>query len=80
MGYNSTKCRVQLLLEVGIRWRETPRQVARWADVTLSMLRNSEAPHALTGVPEGQLAGLEPGKSSMDMSTVSPEANRRLAT
>ncbi len=79
MRYNSTKCRAQLMVEVGIRWGETPRQVARWVDVTLTMVGNSEAPHALTGVPEGLLAGLEPGKFYMDMSTVSPEASQRLA-
>ncbi len=80
MGYNRTKGRARLLLEVGIRWGETPRQVARWVDVTLTMVGNSEAPHALTGVPEGLLAGLETGKFSVGMSTVSPEASRRLAT
>ncbi len=79
MGYNRTKGRARLLLEVGIRWGETPRQVARWVDVTLTMVGNSEAPHALTWVSEGLLAGLEPGKFYMDMSTVSPEASQRLA-
>ncbi len=80
MGYNRTKCRAQLLLEVGIRRGETPRQVARSADVTLTMARNFEAPHAVTGVSEGLVAGLEPGKISVEMSTIGPEANRRLAT
>ncbi len=58
MGYNSTRYRAELLLKLGMRWGNSPRQVARWADVTSTMARNSEAPHAVTGVPEGLLAGL----------------------
>ena len=80
MGYNRTKSRAQWLLELGMRWGDTPREVAQWADVTLSMVRDTEALLAVTGGPEGLLAGLGPGKFYVDMSTVSPEVCRLLAT
>ncbi len=80
MGYNRTRSRAQWLMELGMRWGDTPREVANWADVTLSMVRDTEALQAVTGGPDGVLAGLGPGKFYVDMSTVSPEASRQLAT
>ena len=78
-GYNRTKSRAQWLLDLGMAWGDTPRAVAQSADVTLSMVRDTEALHAVTGGPDGVLAGLGPGKFYIDMSTVSPAASRQIA-
>ena len=60
-------------------WGDTPRGVAQAADVTLSMVRDTEALLAVTGGPDGLIAGLGPGKYYIDMSTVSPAASKQLA-
>ena len=78
-GYNRTKSRAQWLMELGMLWADTPREVASGSDVTLSMVRDTEALHAVAEGPDGLLAGLGPGKFYVDMSTVSPEASRKLA-
>ena len=78
-GYNRTKSRADWLLELGMRWGDTPRQVAEAADVTFSMVANTQALEAVTGGPDGVLAALEPGKVYIDMSTVSPAASRALS-
>ncbi|MGH2404307.1 MAG: NAD(P)-dependent oxidoreductase [bacterium] len=78
-GYNRTRARAQWLLDLGMRWGETPRAVAEAADVTFSMLTDTAALHAVTRGPDGVLAGLGPGKIYVDMSTVSPAASRALA-
>ena len=78
-GYNRTKSRAQWLLELGMLWGNTPRGVAQAADVTLSMVRDTEALLAVTGGPDGLIAGLGPGKYYIDMSTVSPAASKQLA-
>ena len=78
-GYNRTKSRAQWLMELGMLWADTPREVASGSDVTLSMVRDTEALHAVAEGPDGLLAGLGPGKFYVDMSTVSPEASRQLA-
>jgi 3-hydroxyisobutyrate dehydrogenase-like beta-hydroxyacid dehydrogenase len=78
-GYNRTRSRAQGLIDLGMRWADSPRQVAGAADVTLSMLRDTEALHDVSNGPEGLLAGLRPGGVYVDMSTVSPEASRQLA-
>ena len=57
----------------------TPREVAASTDVVLSMVTDDEALEAITAGPHGLLAGLQPGQVYVDMSTVSPQASRRLA-
>lgn len=78
-GFNRTKAKAQWLLDAGMRWAGSPRQVAAAADITFTMLTDTGALRAVTGGPDGLLAGLSPGKVYVDMSTVSPAASRQLA-
>ena len=78
-GHNRTKSRGQWLVDLGMGWADTPREVAETADVTLSMLRDTDALHDVALGPNGLLEGLKPGSIFIDMSTVSPEASRELA-
>jgi len=78
-GFNHTKSRAQWLLELGMQWGETPRDVALAAEVTMTVVKDTEALLAVVQGPDGLLAGLSPGKLFLDMSTVSPEASQRLA-
>ena len=78
-GTNRTAAKAQPLIEHGLIWRDTPREVAASADVVLSMVTDDAALEAITGGPDGLLAGLAPGAMYVDMSTVSPQASRRLA-
>jgi 3-hydroxyisobutyrate dehydrogenase-like beta-hydroxyacid dehydrogenase len=76
---NRTPAKAQPLLERGLVWLDTPREVAASADVVLSVVSDDEALEAITHGPDGLLAGLEAGKVYVDMSTVSPYASCRLA-
>lgn len=78
-GYNRTRAKAQWLLERGMKWGDSPRAVAKAADITLSMVTNTEALYAITNGPDGVLAGLSQGKIFIDMSTVSPAASRAVA-
>jgi len=78
-GYNRTKSKAQWLLDAGMTWGETPRSVAEAADITFSMVTNTEALEAVTGGTDGIIAGLSAGKIYIDMSTVSPAASREIA-
>ena len=60
-------------------WGETPRAVAETADVTLSMVTNTEALQSIAEGPDGLLAGLGSGKIYVDMSTISPVYSQELA-
>jgi 3-hydroxyisobutyrate dehydrogenase-like beta-hydroxyacid dehydrogenase len=79
IGYNRTKAKAQSLLAAGMQWGETPRTVAGAAEITLSMVTDTEALSSITSGPDGILAGLSRGKIYIDMSTVSPAASRALA-
>ena len=57
-GYNRTKSKARWLLDAGMRWGESPREVAEWADVTFSMVTNTAALHEIFNGPDGILAGL----------------------
>jgi 3-hydroxyisobutyrate dehydrogenase-like beta-hydroxyacid dehydrogenase len=78
-GYNRTAAKAQWLADAGLRLLPSPRAVAEAADVTFSMVTDTAALCAVTGGPDGVLAGLGPGKVYIDMSTVSPQASRALA-
>jgi 3-hydroxyisobutyrate dehydrogenase-like beta-hydroxyacid dehydrogenase len=79
-GYNRTKSKAQWLLDLGMKWAETPRTAAQAGDFVFSMVTNSEALCAVTEGPDGILAGLAAGKIYVDMSTVSPSAIRATAS
>lgn len=77
-GYNRTKAKAQWLVDKGMKWADSPRQVAAAADITFSMVTNSEALQEIADGPNGVIAGLAAGKLWVDMSTVSPAVNRAL--
>jgi 3-hydroxyisobutyrate dehydrogenase-like beta-hydroxyacid dehydrogenase len=78
-GTNRTAAKAQPLVERGLVWLASPREVAASADVLLSMVTDDQALEAITAGPHGLLAGLRAGTLYLDMSTVSPQASRQLA-
>jgi len=79
VGYNRTAAKAEPLVAAGMKLAASPRQVAEAADVVFSMVSNTEALEAIAHGPDGVLAGLRPGTTWVEMSTVSPTATRRLA-
>jgi 3-hydroxyisobutyrate dehydrogenase-like beta-hydroxyacid dehydrogenase len=78
-GTDRTKDKAQALIDRGLQWRSSPREVAAAADVVFSMITDDAALEAITAGPDGVLAGMAEGKVYVDMSTVSPRASRELA-
>jgi 3-hydroxyisobutyrate dehydrogenase-like beta-hydroxyacid dehydrogenase len=78
-GYNRTRAKAQWLLDTGMKWAETPREIADSADVVFSMVSDTAALQAITAGTHGVVAGLAAGKIYIDMSTVSPAASRDIA-
>jgi 3-hydroxyisobutyrate dehydrogenase-like beta-hydroxyacid dehydrogenase len=78
-GYNRTKSKAQGLVDRGMRWANSPREVAQAADAVFVMVTNSAALEAVAHGPDGLLAGLGAGKLLIDMSTVGPAVSRALA-
>jgi 3-hydroxyisobutyrate dehydrogenase-like beta-hydroxyacid dehydrogenase len=78
-GTNRTEAKAEPLIDRGLQWRASPREVAAAADVIFSMVSDDQALDAITSGPDGILAGLQDGQVYVDMSTVSPRASRQLA-
>jgi len=78
-GEEQTRTDAQGLIQRGLRWRDTPREVAEAADVVFTSLPDDEVLEVVASGPDGILAGLAAGKIWVDMSTVSPRASRELA-
>jgi 3-hydroxyisobutyrate dehydrogenase-like beta-hydroxyacid dehydrogenase len=78
-GYNRTRSKAQWLVEKGMKWADSPREVASTADFVFAMVTNAPAIASITEGPEGILAGMSAGKVFIDMSTISPAVSRALA-
>ena len=79
-GYNRTRSKAETLIQAGMVWKDSPKEVVQAADITFSMVMDTAALSSITDVPDGILAGLSTGKIFVDMSTVSPKSIRLLAS
>jgi 3-hydroxyisobutyrate dehydrogenase-like beta-hydroxyacid dehydrogenase len=70
---------VQDLIDDGLRWRATPREVAESAEIVFTSVPNDVVLQEVASGPEGILAGLGAGKTWVDVSTVSPRMSREMA-
>jgi 3-hydroxyisobutyrate dehydrogenase-like beta-hydroxyacid dehydrogenase len=69
----------QDLVDNGLGWRDTPREVAEAADVIFTSVPNDDVLESVASGADGILSGLTEGKIWVDMSTVSPRASREVA-
>jgi len=78
-GWNRTKDKAEPLIEAGMGWADTPRELAGSVDVLFTMLTNTAAIEAVADGADGVLAGLRDGAVWADISTISPDASVALA-
>ena len=67
------------LIEKGLQWVATPRELATAVDIVLTSLPDDDVVEAVAGGGDGIVAGLSDGKVWADLSTISPSASRELA-
>jgi 3-hydroxyisobutyrate dehydrogenase-like beta-hydroxyacid dehydrogenase len=78
-GWNRTADKARPLLDLGMEWADTPRQVAEKAEVVLSIVTDAAAVEAVAVGDDGIVSGLPPDGIYADMSTIDPDATRRIA-
>jgi 3-hydroxyisobutyrate dehydrogenase-like beta-hydroxyacid dehydrogenase len=78
-GHQRSLERAQSLVEQGLQWCETSRQVAETVDVVVTSLPDDAVLNDVAAGADGILAGLGDQKVWVDASTVSPKASRDLA-
>src|SRR5918994_6716680 len=77
--WNRTQAKAQPLIDAGIGWASTPRELAASSDVLFTMLTDSRAIEATSEGDDGILAGLRPGTVWADLSTIAPDVSLSIA-
>lgn len=70
--YSRTKSKAQPLLDRGATWADSPREVARQADIIFTMVGFPADVRQVYFGDTGVLAGLKPGTITVDMTTTAP--------
>jgi len=69
--WNRTKAKADDVVAAGAAWADSPKDVAAASDFIFTMVADGSALHAAAFGDNGLVAGLAPGKTVIDMSTVS---------
>jgi 3-hydroxyisobutyrate dehydrogenase-like beta-hydroxyacid dehydrogenase len=78
-GWNRTKSKAGLLIKAGMKWADSPREVAAISEIVFSIVTDSAAVRDVALGPNGIIAGLSNEGIYLDMSTIAPDAHRELA-
>jgi 3-hydroxyisobutyrate dehydrogenase-like beta-hydroxyacid dehydrogenase len=78
--WNRTPARTADLVARGASRADTPGEAAARAELVITMLADPSALREVTEGPDGVLAGVRPGTTLVEMSTVGLDAVRRLST
>jgi 3-hydroxyisobutyrate dehydrogenase-like beta-hydroxyacid dehydrogenase len=77
--WNRTPERLEPLLDAGAEAAATPREAAARSHILITMLADPEALRSVSNGGDGIAAGVHPGLTVIEMSTVGPAAIQRLA-
>jgi 3-hydroxyisobutyrate dehydrogenase-like beta-hydroxyacid dehydrogenase len=78
-GWNRSKHKATKLIDAGMHWADTPREVAAQSEIVFSIVTDSRAVKACALGPDGIVSGLKKGGIYIDMSTIEPDASREVA-
>ena len=70
---------VSELVKEGAREAFSPREIAQWADIIITMVPDGAALEAVIFGESGVLEGIGPGKVLIDMSSVEPRVSKKVA-
>ena len=79
VGHNRTKSKADWLVDLGMMWADTPRDVAMRSDVIISMVSNTEALKSVVHGQYGILEGLTTDSVYIDMSTIDADTSKDIA-
>lgn len=78
-GEERSRAHADDLVQHGLQWRDTPREVAEAAEIVFTSVPDDDALDTVASGPDGILSGLAADQIWVDVSTVSPRASRELA-
>jgi 3-hydroxyisobutyrate dehydrogenase-like beta-hydroxyacid dehydrogenase len=78
-GWNRSRDKADALIAQGMRWADTPRDVAAQSEIVFSIVTDAKAVRACALGPDGVVTGIKRGGIYIDMSTIEPEESRAVA-
>ena len=78
-GWNRTRAKAEPLFKLGMRWADSPREVARESEIVFSIVTDAAAVKSVALGDHGIIAGLRKDGVYLDMSTIAPDASRAIA-
>jgi 3-hydroxyisobutyrate dehydrogenase-like beta-hydroxyacid dehydrogenase len=78
-GWNRTRTKAEPLLKLGMRWADSPRQVALESEIVFSIVTDAAAVRAVALGDNGIIAGMRKDGVYLEMSTIAPDASRAIA-
>ena len=78
-GWNRTEAKAEAMLALGMKWADSPREVAAASDVVFSIVTDAAAVRSVALGKDGVIGGLGPNSVYLDMSTIDPDVTRAIA-
>jgi 3-hydroxyisobutyrate dehydrogenase-like beta-hydroxyacid dehydrogenase len=78
-GWNRTREKAEPLVKLGMRWANSPREVARESEIVFTIVTDAAAVKDVALGADGVIAGLPKDGVFIDMSTIAPGASRAIA-
>jgi 3-hydroxyisobutyrate dehydrogenase-like beta-hydroxyacid dehydrogenase len=78
-GWNRSRGKAETLITSGMKWADTPREVAEQSGIVFSIVTDTNAVEAVALGANGIISGLNRGGIYIDMSTIEPERSRAVA-
>lgn len=78
-GWNRTKEKAESLIQTGMNWADTPREVAAQSEIVFSIVTDAAAVRNVALGPDGVISGLPKDGIYLDMSTIAPDVSRAIA-
>jgi 3-hydroxyisobutyrate dehydrogenase-like beta-hydroxyacid dehydrogenase len=78
-GWNRTAAKAEPLIDMGMHWADSPREVAKQSEVVFAIVTDATAVRAVALGPDGVISGLAEGGIFLDMSTIAPHDSRAIA-
>jgi 3-hydroxyisobutyrate dehydrogenase-like beta-hydroxyacid dehydrogenase len=78
-GWNRTKEKADQLIQSGMGWADSPRQVAAQSEIVFSIVTDAAAVRAVALGPDGVISGLSKDGVFLDMSTIAPHDSRAIS-
>lgn len=78
-AWNRSRQKAEPLFKLGMKWGENPRDLARKSEVVFSIVTNADAVRSVALGEYGIISGLRPDAVYLDMSTIDPDASKKIA-